>query len=338
MKNYPLWAITSYFNPARYGRRLANFKVFQQRLKVPLVVVELSSDGDFQLSQSDADVIVQVTSSSVMWQKERLLNVALESLPQSVQFVAWLDCDVLLLDPDWSEQAIELLGNSKLVQLFSALYDLDETSSTNIESVEGVPQVGRSFASIMSSGSYTQADIRPKSSLDMRRAAFGLAWAAKRSLLQRHSFYDRMILGSGDRALACAAYGRFDDTTATIKLSSARQKHYHEWAEPFFDEVKGNVNSLKGQLVHLWHGDLANRHYASRHIEFAKLDFDPVRDLEVGPEGAFRWSDGAGLLEQFAIDYFASRFEDGRPHKEMGYAETFGPVHSSMHDLKSEQC
>ena len=45
-----LWAITCYFNPVGYRRRLENYRMFRQRLKVPLVAVELSFDEKFQLA------------------------------------------------------------------------------------------------------------------------------------------------------------------------------------------------------------------------------------------------------------------------------------------------
>jgi len=57
-----LWAITCYFNPVGYRRRLQNYRTFRQRLKVPLVTVELSFGQEFQLSSGDADVVVQLHS------------------------------------------------------------------------------------------------------------------------------------------------------------------------------------------------------------------------------------------------------------------------------------
>jgi hypothetical protein len=36
------WGITSYFNPAGYVRRRANYRRFRDRLGIPLVTVELS--------------------------------------------------------------------------------------------------------------------------------------------------------------------------------------------------------------------------------------------------------------------------------------------------------
>ena len=46
-----LWAITSYFNPVGYQRRLENYRIFRQRLTVPLVTVELSFAPVFELAK-----------------------------------------------------------------------------------------------------------------------------------------------------------------------------------------------------------------------------------------------------------------------------------------------
>src|SRR5215204_6644330 len=92
----PLWAITSYFNPMRYGRRLANYRLFREHLKVPLLTVELSFGAeDFELREGEADILVQLRGQDILWQKERLLNVALGELPSGCTKVVWLDCDVV---------------------------------------------------------------------------------------------------------------------------------------------------------------------------------------------------------------------------------------------------
>ncbi|HEY2827606.1 MAG TPA: hypothetical protein VGJ04_08410, partial [Pirellulales bacterium] len=77
------WAITTHFNPMRWRRRLDNFHVFRKHLKVPLVAVELGYDDRFELQPNDADILVQIPGIDVMWQKERLFNVALSHVPQT---------------------------------------------------------------------------------------------------------------------------------------------------------------------------------------------------------------------------------------------------------------
>src|SRR5262249_57573476 len=76
-----LWAISCYFNPCRYRRRLANYQGCRRRLTAPLVCVELSFDGRFELGADDADVLIKVKGGAVLWQKERLLNIAWRHVP-----------------------------------------------------------------------------------------------------------------------------------------------------------------------------------------------------------------------------------------------------------------
>src|SRR5262249_46941224 len=95
MKAPTLWAISSYFNPAGFRRKLANYRLFRERLIVPLVTVELAYGPNFQLTEGDADVLVQIRGRDVMWQKERLLNLALQALPGECKNVVALDCDII---------------------------------------------------------------------------------------------------------------------------------------------------------------------------------------------------------------------------------------------------
>ena len=90
-----MWAITSYFNPVGFKRRLSNYRVFRANLAVPLVTVELSFDGRFELTDDDADILIQLSGGAVLWQKERLLNIAIQSVPKNAKNIAWLDCDVI---------------------------------------------------------------------------------------------------------------------------------------------------------------------------------------------------------------------------------------------------
>ena len=91
----PFWAITAYFNPAGYEARRTNFRTFRDNLKLPLVAVELAFDGDFELTDTDAEILVRLSGGDVLSQKERLLNIALKALPPHCRKVAWLDCDVV---------------------------------------------------------------------------------------------------------------------------------------------------------------------------------------------------------------------------------------------------
>jgi hypothetical protein len=59
----------SYFNPIGSRRRLANYRVFRNSLAAPLLTVEWSPQGRFELDPTDADVLVQISGGDLMWQK-----------------------------------------------------------------------------------------------------------------------------------------------------------------------------------------------------------------------------------------------------------------------------
>ena len=119
-----MWAMTSYFNPVRYKRRLSHYRTFHNNLHIPLITVELSFDAKFELTKNDADILIQISGGAVLWQKERLLNIALKSVPNDVENIAWVDCDILFRRDNWAEEAEKQLNERhKIVQLFSdAIY------------------------------------------------------------------------------------------------------------------------------------------------------------------------------------------------------------------------
>lgn len=125
-----VWAITCYFpfdDPDGDRRRLRAYREFRRRLVVPLVAVELARDGHFDLGESDAEKLIQVSGGATLWQKERLLNLALEALPPECDTVLWADCDMVLARQDWPEAAREALREHRLVHAFDSLRFLTET-------------------------------------------------------------------------------------------------------------------------------------------------------------------------------------------------------------------
>lgn len=306
-----LWVITTYFNPVGYRKRLENYHIFRRHLAAPLLTVELSHNGQFELEPEDADHLVQVHGTDVMWQKERLLNVAVAALPASSEFVAWIDCDAVFREPDWMGSTTRLLETCSLVQLFKELYDLPEEATVDEFDAERIEPTALSVAYKVQASLDTQDDFHPPQSRRLRKCAFGLGWAARREILDRHGFYDAFILGSGDRAMACAAFGNFNAAVETALLNRRRAEHYLAWARPYFEAVKGRVGCVGGEVLHLWHGDVKNRKYLERHKDLSAFDFDPFGDLRVDEQGSWRWNSSKPELHEYVRAYFQQRKEDG---------------------------
>jgi hypothetical protein len=51
-----------------YRRRSANFRVFRERLGVPLLAVELAYGERFELGEGDAEILVRLRGRDVLWQ------------------------------------------------------------------------------------------------------------------------------------------------------------------------------------------------------------------------------------------------------------------------------
>jgi hypothetical protein len=305
-----LWAITAYFNPARYWNRRQNYRVFRQYLNVPLATVEMSSDGQFELDADDANILIRKSGGDVMWQKERLLNLALEALPPECQYVLWLDCDVIFLRANFAEQVCRQLEHVPLVQPFSLVHHLPPAVPPEQWKVRALGLARPSVAWRISQGiSAGECLGNPLSGFPGIRAP-GHAWAARRELLTHHSFYDACIIGGGDSALACAAYGVFDVVPQLHADNEASFQHYLQWAEPFYRSVQGHVSLVTGDLLHLWHGEMSHRRTRQRHRDLASYQFDPATDIALSPDGCWCWNSPKWALHEYVANYFFARNED----------------------------
>jgi len=288
---------------------LKNYHVFRQHLAAPLVAVELSFNGAFELSPGDADVLVQVQGGDIMWQKERLLNIGLRHLPPSCRNVAWLDCDLIFEDDTWMMRASQALETFAIVHLFDERHDLDPDAETEPRPKPHAEPTAFSSIYKLVTGQAAPDQFSRMGVVGALRSTNGLAWAGRRDVLDRHGLYDACIVGAGDKATTCAALGRLDDAIVAHRMNPRRTAHFRSWAGPFSEMVQGAVGYIPGRIFHLWHGDLKHRQYAERP---AWLDgFDPFTDIALDRNGCWRWSSNKQDLHARVERYFTSRHEDG---------------------------
>jgi hypothetical protein len=291
----------------RYQRRRANYRAFRERLNVPLVAVELAYGPDFELTERDADILIQLRGRDVMWQKERLLNVALRALPKSCRRVIWTDCDIVFEADDWSERVSRLLDRFILVQAFSLAHHLSP-GGMPAETGTSILFTQPSVVLTMASGTQEGANPfgRPTGAGSTNK---GLAWATHRELLDETGFYDACIVGGGDLAMVAAAYGCFD--VVMRNMNDKQKEHYLAWATPCYEMFGAGTSFLDCRLFHLWHGEVDNRSYRERHDGLRRHDFDPFEDITHDANGSWRWNTNKPEMHEYVRDYFASRKEDG---------------------------
>ncbi len=315
-----LWTITCVFNPSGYRSKMENYHRFAQKFRdagLPLLTVECAFSGAPFVLPPAPDVI-SVRSDSLLWQKERLLNIALSHLPPEAQKIVWIDGDLLFSNPSWAVQTSKVLDTVPIAQPFQEWCRLGENETV----FRGDGETGLSFTH--------RHQSEPEAAKSAEHGFPGYAWAARRDLLEKHGFYDACIIGAGDHMMAHALSG----TTNTIcvhrvlgllperriiyrlmrpfaKPSRRFQEHYEQWASAIQRDVRNEIGSVPGQVLHLWHGSHANRRYHKRHEELRRFRFDPSCDIQKNSDGAWEWSDRRPDMRRWAEDYFRQRREDG---------------------------
>jgi len=308
MSSWPpdLWIITCYYNPGSFQTKRKNYERFVAALKsveARYRVVECAfEDARFELP--DGPTAVRVRGGDILWQKERLLNLALTSLPSSCTKVAWLDCDLLFENPSWMKRTSEALEAVEVVQPYTHVVRLPRGPHAKPENGKAY----RSFAAVQSA-----AREAPLGSASAAHGHTGFAWAARRGWLSRHGLYDVCLAGSADHLMAHAFYGETDSRCTADMLGQAGpyRDHFEAWAADVYEEVGGRVGVIPGRVLHLWHGDLADRRYDLRNQQLQDLGFDPLRDLRLSKEGLWEWASPKPTLHQWARAFFALRNEDG---------------------------
>ncbi len=324
MKKASLWAVTSFYNPAGYERRIRNFHAFRQHLNVPLLVVELAEPGRHQLTMDDADTVIRITGDNRIWQKERLLNIAVSALPDEAEFVAWVDCDVIFENQDWSDVAQAMLRNgSDFVQLFDTAMHLPpqvQPSRISLSMCRSHEPIvfEQSFASAVASGTYFSKKARQTrvdaengtATSDTPPVAHGIAWAGCRDILQEVGLYDACIVGGGDLAMSLGIIGYADNLAARRPMTDKHADHYLSWAGQLNDPSGEKVGFVPGTVYHCWHGRFQRRNYRGRHGMLKHLGFDPYNDLYTADNGTWSWAQHAADLQTAVASYFFERLED----------------------------
>jgi hypothetical protein len=313
-----LWGLTAYYNPAGYRNKLENLKRYAEGVRrqgLPLLIVELAfQDRPFEVPEDTADRLIRRRTDSVLWQKERLLNIGLRELPAACDRVAWVDADVVFENEDWVAQTAELLRSYVIVQPF-------DTACWLPPGIEWAPQ-----------GSLTpgnqEGQYLPGMAFAMARAAdpqealanyfdhghTGFAWAGRRDVLERHGFYDCQILGNGDFVMAHAMFGNEDfwrgGNWECARLSQPLLRHIESWGRPFHEDVGGSVTYVPGRVLHLWHGAQRNRLYNQRLLVLNENAFDPLADLMLDADGCWTWKSDKPQLQAWIRDYFHARREE----------------------------
>ena len=298
-----LIAITSFFNPSNYKNKKQNFIKFRDNLRkqgVPLLVVECAfGDSDYEIEKEDAEIVIRVRSNSRIWQKERLLNIALENIPKQYTKFASLDCDIIFKNNNWAIQTSKLLDKYPVVQPFEYAIRLNKDQLDAMEPVEFGPNNGQRIHCLVKAMNGSGKKFIYGLG---KRGTTGFAWAFRKDAFPY--FYDGLIVGSGDSVMAHAFYGIHH---LWWKSNLNMINHQKEYIDKIYKIVKGNVGFSKGTILHLWHGERKDRAHNERYKILLKKDYNPYEDLTLNKHGCWEVRKD---IEQAISNYFNKRKEE----------------------------
>lgn len=138
--------IAVHFNFAGWQSLRDNYKRFAHEMRfwgVPFFVAELAIDGHaFEIP--DAYLQFRGGPQNVLWQKEAMINRLVASLPPEYDSVAWLDADILFLNPNWYAHALSILAEYPVAQLYRSWQFTNRYGEIDIMG-RGVGQCGGNF-------------------------------------------------------------------------------------------------------------------------------------------------------------------------------------------------
>ncbi len=292
-------------NPIRFSSRYRLFREFQEQMaKTPNVrfyVVEIAyGDRDFEVTDSDNDLHLQLRTTQELWHKENMINLGVKHLlPKNWKYMTWIDADIEFENKHWAQETMQQLQHYPVVQPWSHCVDLGPFGD--------IMQTFESFGSVHRKHQHKQR--HPGEPYKYAHSGFG--WACTRFFWENvKGLIDFAILGSADHHMAWALTGRVNETIHG-KMGEEFKRMCRDWEKLACKVTQGDsVGFVKGMIKHKFHGPKAARKYRERWAILYDAQFNPDTDLSYDSQGLLVLTQGKQKLIGDIKDYFRARNED----------------------------
>lgn len=290
-------AVTCHWNFPAFKRPAYNLSRFVRHMErdgLPLYGIELVLDGQPAVMQGRKNWrVIRCSEKSILFQKEHLLNMAVQMVPPEYDKIITLDADVEFDDKDWVKKTELALSQYPVVQPFEYCYWLAENGAI-LKRRESIGKMG----------------------IDITwRGHPGFAMAFRREFFSLCGLYPYAVIGHGDSVTGCGLLGvpLFGCQVDGVGRAQHDNGVLLSWLKQASDFSGSTVSYLKGVgCWHNWHGSLKDRNYARRpkHV----LGFNVTDDILINSEGIIEWTEGADpVMVKWVKDWFWARKEDGNP-------------------------
>ncbi len=296
--------VSCFFNPQNSPYRLKAFKLFYESIKHLNHSIIECVIGDSKPQLKENKNITRVYTENLLWHKESLLNKIISELPEKYKYIFWVDADVIFTNLNWLVDGVDQLKTKNIIQPFEYCVHLEKDYMTPPFRMAGLREIDcpnlhnnkvwRSFCA-----NYSTSHLWKDENYNIH-GHVGFAWGARREILKKAPLYDRALIGGADHIIAHAAAGQIPHCCIT-KSFTDNIKEVNEWSRQFYNVVQGQIGYVKGDLYHIWHGDINKRQYLKRIQDFtAKTKQIVTRDKN----GLFITNKGD---DEYMRNYFRNR-------------------------------
>lgn len=315
-----LYVVTPIFNPVRFRKRWMLYKKFEQYVLsfpgVQLVTIEAAfGDRAAVVEKShDRHTVITVRTSSEIWTKENLINLAVQRLPHDWKYVAWIDADVQFARPDWVGETVQQLQHYDYVQMFSNAHDLNDRHEV-IKSFTGFAycyhNVGGDNRMYNQIPTFNKKEYTTSGNGNKGYWHPGFAHACTRKFFDAvGGLIDWTILGGGDTYMMYAIAGMLTERTMPRSLGDTGIRWLREWEQRAERYSRRNFGYVHGDIFHYYHGSRADRGYQDRGQILTSCQFDPELDIKKDSQGLWQLTDRNYKLRDQIRAYFRRRNED----------------------------
>jgi len=308
-----LHIVTCVSNPVQWDSRIELAKkaianwLLEPNVHVTIVECQFG-DRPFSLGHLEANpnvTLVKVKASTLVWNKESLLNIGIARLPFSAKYIGTFDADIIFRKSGWAADCINTLHLYPVAQPWRYAYDL----GPNDENLA----VHRSFADVYKSGE----PVAPNSSNFWKHDKgpydyphSGYAWIWTRDILDRlGGLFELGGMGSADHHMALGIAGKAD-WSLPEKITQEYKDVVKRWEARAVTHINGKLGVVNNTIEHLFHGTKIKRNYIGRWEMFFEHGFNPHTDLKKNTYGVVEFAGNKPELEQAFDRYLRSRNED----------------------------
>jgi len=313
--------IACYFNPQRNEYRKKAFDKWFDTIKhLNYLILEGVLEGGLpeisnHISKNGSKETI--TTRQLFWHKETLLNKIINEIIEEGKFkyIFWLDTDVLFDNKNWLVDACKELEVFNVVQPFEYCVHLErDEENPSFEKLRKA-KIGYEYAPDLSAKHHKYwrsfgANVKdnPKNAISDDydiHGHVGFAWGARTEYLKKiGGLYDNALIGGADHIMAHAFVGQIP--CSCISKSFGDLEDITEWSSLAYNFngclYMSGISYAKGNLFHIWHGDIEKREYYKRIKEFTPISTGKVKRDDNG----FHVTDDNQVSDYF-INYLTHR-------------------------------